>query len=129
MPNALTGDYEAVLQVAIRQINGLLGTLHQNEASEDAAIGVLHNATSRIGVPPPPPDSFLFGDWAILFQRASPGRGMRDIQAQLTGTAPPGAARMLGDAFARLYERWSPVTTPGVVRGTVQLHVASPTIT
>ena len=39
MPNALTGDYEAVLQIAPRQINGVLGTLHQNEASEDAAIG------------------------------------------------------------------------------------------
>jgi protein required for attachment to host cells len=39
MPNALTGDYEAVLQIATRQINGVLGTLHQNEASEDAAIG------------------------------------------------------------------------------------------
>ena len=31
MANPLTGDYEAVVQIAIRQINGLLGTLHQNE--------------------------------------------------------------------------------------------------
>jgi hypothetical protein len=30
MSNSLTGDYEAVLEVAIRQINGVLGTLHQN---------------------------------------------------------------------------------------------------
>ena len=30
MANPLTGDYEAVVQIAIRQINGLLGTLHQN---------------------------------------------------------------------------------------------------
>ena len=28
MANVLTGDYEPVLQIAIRQVNGLLGTLH-----------------------------------------------------------------------------------------------------
>ena len=33
MANSLTGDYEAVLEIAIRQINGVLGTLHQNGAS------------------------------------------------------------------------------------------------
>ena len=32
MANPLTGDYEAVVQIAIRQINGLLGTMHQNAA-------------------------------------------------------------------------------------------------
>ena len=32
MANTLTGDYEAVLQVSVRQINGLLATSHQNGA-------------------------------------------------------------------------------------------------
>ena len=46
MANALTGDYEAVLQIAIRQINGLLGTLHQNGATEDAALRLPHSTTA-----------------------------------------------------------------------------------
>ena len=33
MPNNLTGDFEAVVQVSIRQLNGLLATLHQNGAT------------------------------------------------------------------------------------------------
>jgi hypothetical protein len=45
MANVLTGDYEAVLQIAIRQINGLLGTLHQNGATQDAALKLLHSTT------------------------------------------------------------------------------------
>jgi hypothetical protein len=32
MANALTGDYEAVLQIAIRQINGILGRRSRQEA-------------------------------------------------------------------------------------------------
>lgn len=32
MANNLTGDYEAVLQVSVRQINGLLATLRQKGA-------------------------------------------------------------------------------------------------
>jgi hypothetical protein len=49
MANVLTGDYEPVLQIAIRQINGLLGTLHQNGAMQNAALQLLHSTTGRIG--------------------------------------------------------------------------------
>jgi hypothetical protein len=47
MANVLTGDYEAVLQIAIRQINGVLGTLHQNRAMQNAALELLHSTTER----------------------------------------------------------------------------------
>src|SRR5215831_10525207 len=105
MANALTGDYEAVLQIAIRQINGVLGTLHQNGATQDAALQTPHSTTGRIGdFRRGPPDGGVnaFEDWVIQFQRAGPGRGLRDIQTQLIATAPPGAARMLADAFEAL---------------------------
>ena len=52
MANSLTGDYEAVVQIAIRQINGLLATLHQN-ANDDAPLKLLHSTSVRIGVPSP----------------------------------------------------------------------------
>jgi hypothetical protein len=133
MANSLTGDYEAVLEIAIRQINGVLGTLHQNGATQDAALQTPHSITARIlDQRPPPADGGAFEVWAIEFQRESPGRGLRDIQTQLTATAPPGAARMLIDAFAALREDWGnvfPPPPPGTVRGLVELQVASATIT
>jgi peroxiredoxin len=133
MANPLTGDYEAVVQLAIRQINGLLGTLHQNSATEDTALKVLHGATMRIGDPRRrPPDVDVFGDWVIGYQRASSGRGLHDLRAQLTSAAPPGAARMLADAFVGFDRDWViqlPPDPPDVVRGRAKLQVATITIT
>jgi hypothetical protein len=37
MANNLTGDYEAVLQISVRQINGILATMHQNRMNPDAS--------------------------------------------------------------------------------------------
>ena len=51
MSNPLTGDCEAVVQIATRQLNGLLGALHQN-ADQDAALKLLHSTSARIGDPP-----------------------------------------------------------------------------
>jgi peroxiredoxin len=131
MANALTGDYEAVLQIAIRQINGVLGTLHQNGATQDAALQTPHSTTGRIGDPGRrPPDVSAFGDWLIEFQQAGPGRGLRDIRTQLTATAPPGAAQMLSDAFAKFDRDWVVVFPPeAVVRGMAKLQVSTVTIT
>src|SRR5215831_10707416 len=124
MANPLTGDFEAALQIAIRQINGILGTLHQNGATKDAALQTPHSTTGRIGDPrrgPPDGGVNAFEDWVIEFQRAGPGRGLSDIQAQLIATAPPGAARMLTDAFDALRASWGdgspPPPPPEVVRG------------
>ena len=40
MPNHLTGDFEAVVEVSVRQINGLLATLHQSGFSADAGMAM-----------------------------------------------------------------------------------------
>lgn len=135
MANVLTGDYEAALQIAVRQINGLLGTLHQNGAVPGAALMTPHSTTGRIGDPRRrPPDVSVFEDWVVEFQRASPGGGLRDIQSELIAAAPPGAARMLTDAFAALRATFPnrhppPFPPPDVVRGMVKLQTSSPTIT
>jgi hypothetical protein len=127
MANALTGDYEAVLQIAIRQINGLLAAIHQNAAT-DAALKLLHSTTLRIGDPRRSvPDVSAFGDWLLEYQKASPGRGIHELRAELTSGAPPGATRMLSDAFAGFYQVIE--LPPDVVRGTVKLQVSSPAIT
>ena len=33
MANNLTGDYEAVVQIRVRKINGILATMHQNKVN------------------------------------------------------------------------------------------------
>jgi peroxiredoxin len=138
MANPLTGDYEAVLQVAIRQITGLLGTLHQNGANQDNPMTLPHSETGRIGDPRrrPPVGGVLteggvFADWVTVYQRSASGRGLGDIQTQLIDSAPPGAARMLTDAFAALRANWATVVLPpppDLVRGLVKLQLSAVTI-
>ena len=53
--NFLTGDYQAVFQIAIRQINALLATLHQNGAASEAAMKLPH--TARLSDPHRTPSS------------------------------------------------------------------------
>ena len=129
MANPLTGGYEAVVQIAIRQINGLLGTLHQN-ADQDAPLKLLHSTVARIGDPRRrPPDVGAFGDWVVAYQRSEPGRGLDDVRSVLTATAPPGVAKAFSDAFVRFDQDWVIELPPDVVRGRVKLQVGSVSIT
>jgi len=138
MANLLTGDYEAVLQIATRQIAGLIGTLHQNGANQNNNPMTLpHSESGRIGDPRrgPPYGGVLtgggvFADWVSDYQRAGRGGGLTNLQTTLIETAPPGAARMLTDAFAALRAEWTVVypPSPGVVRGLVKLQLSSVTV-
>ena len=84
MSNPLTGDYEAALQIAIRQVNGLLGTLHQNGATQNAALQLLHSTPLRIADQLPPPGTTgVFADWVTKYQRATPGHGRDDPGARV----------------------------------------------
>lgn len=128
MANPLTGDFEACVQVAVRQLNGLLGTLHQAGGVEDAPLKLLHSVSMRVGDPRRrPPEVGDFGDWVLELQRAGPGRGLQDIRDQLTGTAPPGAAQRLADEFAAFDEGWvlEDPPVPDLVRGRVKLQLSS----
>jgi hypothetical protein len=152
MSNSLTGDYEAVLEVAIRQINGVLGTLHQNAEPQNRppwqdqppvaefrvvsfpfptppALQTPHSLETRIAerIWTPPVDP-VFVDWVVGFQRAGPGRSVQEIRKELTATAPPGAARMLAEAFTALDRGWQippPPPRPGQVQGLAKIQASS----
>jgi peroxiredoxin len=131
MANPLTGDYEAVVQIAIRQINGLIGTLHQNTTA-DSALKLLHSTTVRIGYPPRRPPRHVvqaFADWLLANQKAKPGRGLGDIRADLAGTVPPGAVGALSEALAEFDKGLDIQLPPDVVRGMAKVQVSSITIT
>jgi len=134
MGNPLTGDYDAALQVAPRQITGLLGTLHQYGANRDNPMTMPHSETGRIGDPPrrrPGGDVLtdvgVFAGWVGDYQRGGRNRGLADIQQQLISTTPPGAARMLTDAFAALRVSWIDVNPApsSMARGLVKVQLSS----
>jgi peroxiredoxin len=130
MANPLTGSYEAVVQIAIRQIDALLGTIHQNAATPDPVLKLLHSTAMRIGDPRRKfPDVAVFGDWLTEYQRAGPGRGLGAIRTQLIATTPPGAAKMLTDAFEKFDQDLQVGLPADVVRGLAKFQVSSVNIT
>jgi hypothetical protein len=52
MANNLTGNYQAVFQVSVQQVNGILATMHQARVDKDASPSFPHNASLRIGERP-----------------------------------------------------------------------------
>src|SRR6266545_6799205 len=120
MANNLTGDYEAVLQLAGRQINGLLATLHQNGVSDDAPLKLLHSADMSIGFPNRHrPDVTAFAEWLNAFE---PVRG-GNISGELIDHAPAGAAARFRAAFNDLLT--SGDIPPAVIRGRAKVQISS----
>jgi peroxiredoxin len=132
MANNLTGDYEAVVQVSTRQINGLLATLHQNGAQESAPLKLLHSSTFRVGDRKPGHGDVVrgdFADWVNAYQMARGPVGLGDLRKHLAGFAPPGAAKMIEAEFSKFGQvRPPPPPPPETVRGTVKVQLASPTL-
>lgn len=46
MANKWTGDYEAVIQISVRQLNGILATMHQNAIDPEASPTFPHSVPS-----------------------------------------------------------------------------------
>ena len=55
MPNGLTGDFEAAVEVSVEAVNRILATLHQSGAFEEASPKLLHTVTARVGYLPKRP--------------------------------------------------------------------------
>lgn len=125
MANQLTGAFEAAVQIAVRQIDGLLGTLHQKGVSADAPLQLLHSVGTRIGDPPRRRPEHVLGEWLTEYRTAR-SRGRGDVvRAELLQSAPPGAAHRLADAFAALDDIEVAEDPPDLVRGTARLQLST----
>ncbi|MGV0646652.1 TlpA disulfide reductase family protein [Mycolicibacterium sp. XJ2546] len=128
MANPFTGEYPAAVHIAARQINGLLGTLHQN-GDLDTPLKLMHSVSTRIGNPRRRrADVGAFADWLVAYQRTTSGRGLADLRGQLTATAPPGTVRRFADAFDGFDRGWAIELPPNVVRGRAKLQISSITV-
>jgi thiol-disulfide isomerase/thioredoxin len=136
MANNLTGDYEAVLQVAVRQINGLLATMHQNGAQGSVESPSFPHTVRNLRVGELPgylqPANTHFAQWlSTTIQSAQTvyGPGVPRISgADLAAKAPPGAAIRFRDSLVDLDSAWFDLATPGSVRGRVEVQISTPTI-
>jgi peroxiredoxin len=123
MPNPLTGDFEAVVQIAVPQIDGLLATLHQAGAAANAPLKLLHSARLRIGHERPRPDLSGLGDWVTTASRDVGAPDGQKFREQLVAAAPAGVSRLLSDAFANLGDLIDITQDP--IRGSAAVQISN----
>jgi hypothetical protein len=130
MANNLTGDYEAVLQISVRQLNGILATLHQNGMDKERSPSFPHSASIRIGDVPffatPGGNQFLqWANKAVRNLQEATGSG-GNARAVLTNKTPAGVAGLFEEAFRELDR--SPLTQMLTVRGRADVQISAPAI-
>ena len=131
MANHLTGDYDAVIQLSPRLIDGLLATLHQNAAEENAPLKLPHSVILRVGDPPALVRLDSLGaitQWLRENRMAGRGVDRQRLRDELASMAPPGARTRLEDELSLLGRGQKPTPPPDAVRGTVKLQVSAPTV-
>jgi hypothetical protein len=133
MANNLTGDFEAVLQISVRQINGLLATLHQNGAKGSGqSPSFLHRlANLRISDRPRylDPEIFQFGQWMGQTLQSFRGFSGPSVTAeQLAAKAPPGAKERFNASIAKIISAWTDPVPSGAVRGRAEVQISTPAI-
>lgn len=133
MANTLTGDYEAVLQVSVRQINGLLATSHQNGAKGSGLSPSFPHSVVNLRVGDLPKylgvevieSTKWLSDAVQSFQNSGgPSITVNDLVAK----APPGAAVRFRAALADIATAWTETAPPGSVRGRAEVQISTPAI-
>jgi peroxiredoxin len=136
MANNLTGDYEAVIQISVRQINGLLATMHQNAIDPEASPTFPHSVRIRVGDRPLylDPGVSRFRTWlgtAVDALRDS-GGVPADLRSFLVANAPPAVSAVFDDSFNHLVEAEAETVTgataPGTERGWADVQLSTPTV-
>ncbi|RBP45377.1 peroxiredoxin [Roseimicrobium gellanilyticum] len=132
MANELTGDYEAVLQVSVRQVNGLLATLHQNGDIPQRSPSLPHVIAYMIGQgttePGPSPGIGGLHTWIAgqkLWQDSGTFKVYRENAVKV---AAPGVASRLSEAIIAIQESIPGLIMQSDLHGKVEVQVSSPTI-
>ncbi len=134
MPNALTGDNEAVLQISVRQINGLLATMHQTKIDPAASPTFPHSTNVQVGEPGPLAaagvEAARFGKWiTAAASEVEPASGAPGgLQTRFVQMAAPGVSTMFETAFRNLADAHVAIVGSGQVRGIAQVQCSAPAI-
>jgi len=134
MANNLTGDYEAVLQVKLQQVNAILATLHQARMDKDASPSFPHSVSFRIGDSAAATkhvrDRVRFMQWADkAVGKMHPGdRSAATLRTMSSSHAPPGIAPIFERAWGDLDQPLLEFLPPGNVRGRVECQISNPSI-
>ncbi len=126
MSNALTGDYDAVVEVNVETLNRVLASVHHNGAAPEASPTFLHSVTVRTGRIPRSArlelaETFLLENFESTDIGAIPEEALHAIQQDLLDTQK--AAAKIAQDVAKVLPRDSVNKLPSVIRRHVDIAV------
>jgi len=130
MPNQLTGEYDAMVEVRVDAVNRILAILHQRGANEDASPSFQHSFAIRIdygGAEIKKAVVSKFGNWVSAIPAPWGSSGTEWIPYS-ADTAPPGVSQTLSELNEMVAELKDELSTPVAPRGTAQVQLSTPTI-
>src|SRR3954452_14851123 len=135
MANNQTGDYEAVVQVSVRKINGILSMMHRNKVNAQAsdAPPTFEHSTSHVRIEDlkiPKHDTTHFAKWyaGVVQELRETGVSPSDARSVLSEKAPPGVSSVLKKGWRDLDIIRLEPAADGAVRGTAYVQLSNPTI-
>ena len=135
MANNLTGDYEAVVQVSVRKINGILSMMHRNKVNAHAsdAPPTFEHSSPRVRIEDlkiPKHDTTHFAKWyaGVVQDLRETGVLPSDARSVLSEKAPPGVSSVLKKGWRDLDIIRLEPAADGAVRGTADVQLSNPTI-
>ncbi len=127
MANSLTGDFDAVAQVKVRIVDGILANLHRKGPDEDDdSPGLLHSFAMTVGTLSLSTETLHVLAWAGSYQ---PSNGLVPIETSLQYS--PAGVGLAYTAATKELERAELDSGPlvSLVRGTAKAQVSTPTVT
>ncbi len=130
MANNLTGDFEAVLQVSVRQVNGLLSTLHQNGISTDHSPSFPHSVIMRVGAQSKivAKNISQYSQFLGGVQMVHGTSGAAATSDYVLASAPPGVKETVHQIIEAIGSAFAHPLHPGAVGGTAHIQLSNPTI-
>lgn len=132
MANYLTGDYEAVLQINARLINGILATMHQNAIDPGVTPTFPHSVRIRVGGASPTfnPKIKQFATWvgSQVKTLQTAGETFTDYRDAIQAKAPPGVSKVIAGLFADVAHIHDEVISHDSVAGWADAQISTPTI-
>jgi len=133
MANNLTGDFDAIFQVSVKQINGILATMHQSRIDPSASPTFPHSIIIPVGELPEilQPWNKYFVQWVggVAQQVRETGGIAEEVIPTFYTKSLPEVSALYKKAFASVEDARFIVPSSGRVRGTAYVQVSTPTIT
>ncbi len=131
MANNLTGDFDAIFQISVKQINGILATMHQSRIDPNASPTFPHSIIIGVGdLPKALLPSEYFKDWTsgLAARVHETGGSTAEVIPTYYTKSLPGLSALYKEAVIGVVDEHIHFPASDTTRGTAYVQLSNPVI-